>query len=163
MLSQTSEHALRAALYLAQQTAGTLVTADTIAGALGAPRNYMAKTLNALAKHGIVVSLRGPTGGFRLAVPPEELSLAAIIEPFEDIRTNPICMLGGRPCTDAAPCRAHAQWKAVAEEALRPLRTTMVADLLGELEEDRPLAGQAGTPRSDHQEGRSILPHRSVA
>jgi Rrf2 family transcriptional regulator, iron-sulfur cluster assembly transcription factor len=49
MLSQTSEHALRAALYLAQQPAGTLATADAIAGALGAPRNYMAKTLNALA------------------------------------------------------------------------------------------------------------------
>jgi Rrf2 family transcriptional regulator, iron-sulfur cluster assembly transcription factor len=163
MLSQTSEHALRAALYLAQHPAGTLVTADAIAGALGAPRNYMAKTLNALAKQGIVASLRGPRGGFRLAISPDKLTLARVVDSFEETRINPICMLGGRPCTDATPCRAHARWKAISLEAWRPLETTTVADLLSGDGDQQDLAGNAGTPRSHRQEGRSILPHRSVA
>ena len=40
---------------------------DTIAGALGAPRNYLSKTLNVLAKHEIVDGVRGVHGGFALA------------------------------------------------------------------------------------------------
>jgi len=163
MLSQTSEHALRAVLYLAQQTAGRLVTAEVIAGALGAPRNYMAKTLNALAKQGIVASLRGPTGGFRLAIPPDRLTLARVVAPFDEMRINSICMLGERPCTGESPCQAHARWQAISEAAWRPLHTTTVSDLLGEANDEQTLAGEAGIPRSDREEGRSILPHRSVA
>ena len=65
MLSQTSEHAIRAVLFLAQQH-GEPVSADRVAGALGAPANYLGKTLNMLARRGLLASSRGPAGGFRL-------------------------------------------------------------------------------------------------
>ncbi|HEX8275468.1 MAG TPA: Rrf2 family transcriptional regulator [Longimicrobiaceae bacterium] len=151
MLSQTAEHALRAVLYLAQRAPGESVAADAIADALGAPRNYLSKTLNALARQGIVSSMRGPTGGFRLAVGAERLTLEEVVRAFDEPRERGACLLGGRPCRDEHPCEAHFRWKAVARDVWEPLRRTTVADLLGrttfEVEEVGAAGARAGTPR----------------
>lgn len=146
MISQTSEHALRAILFLAQQPAGTAVSADRVARALGAPPNYLSKTLNALARMGIVASTRGAGGGFRLAVPADELTVARVVEGFQAARPNRVCLLGDRPCDDAAPCEAHFRWKALTGELWEPLCRTTVADLLSQAVHG---AGpNAGNPRS---------------
>lgn len=151
MLSQTAEHAIRAVLFLAQRAPGEPVAADAIADALGAPRNYLAKTLNALARQGIVSSMRGPTGGFRLAVAPERLTLEEVVRAFDEPRERTVCLLGGRPCRDEHPCDAHFRWKAVAAGAWEPLRSTTVADLLGGTAPETDGVGsagrQAGIPR----------------
>jgi Rrf2 family transcriptional regulator, iron-sulfur cluster assembly transcription factor len=132
MLSQTSEHALRAVLYLAGRPARAKTSAEVVATALGAPRNYLAKTLNVLAKRGVLVSLRGPTGGFRLAAEPEAITLFQVVAPFEEPRADPICLLGDRPCTAQTPCTVHGRWTEVMEQVWAPLRTTTVAALLND-------------------------------
>jgi Rrf2 family protein len=132
MLSQTAEYALRAVIYLARQGPGATVRAETIANALGAPVNYMSKTLYALAKAGLVEGMRGPTGGFRLKVDPETVSVAQVVNTFDERARTPICLLGDRPCTSANPCLAHFRWLAVTEAMKAPLRDTMLADLLDE-------------------------------
>ena len=53
MLSCTADYALRAILVLARTGSDRPLRADEIADATGAPRNYLAKTLNALAKAGL--------------------------------------------------------------------------------------------------------------
>jgi Rrf2 family protein len=131
MISQTAEHALRAVLYLAGHPEAGPLKVDEIARALGAPRNYLSKTMHLLARAGIVASTRGPQGGFVLRIPPDELRLARLVELFDPPRERRICLLGGRPCTDSAPCQAHFRWKAIHEAGLGPLRDTTVADLLG--------------------------------
>ena len=75
--------------------------------------NYLAKTLNALAKEGIVGSTRGPQGGFRLRIPPAQVTLAEVVETFDDVRPRALCLLGDRPCDERHPCRAHAAWTRV--------------------------------------------------
>jgi Rrf2 family protein len=130
MLSSTSDYALRALLVLAQADHGRPVRADEIARATGSPANYLAKTLNALAKAGIVSSARGPLGGFTLLVPADELSLARIIDCFDEARPSTRCLLGNRPCDGRHPCRAHARWSAVQAARRAPLADTTVADLL---------------------------------
>lgn len=130
MLSQTSEHALRAVLFLARQPENTSVPADVIARALGAPPKYLAKTLNVLAKQGILSSMRGPTGGFRLAVSADALTLARVVQPFDEPRNSGMCLLGGRPCDAREPCAAHAHWTAIAEQVWAPLETSTIAELL---------------------------------
>ena len=138
MLSQTSEHALRAVLYLARQPDDTSVPADVIAEALGAPPKYLAKTLNVLAKQGILRSMRGPTGGFRLAVRADALTLARVVEPFDDSRNSGMCLLGGRPCDARTPCAAHDHWTAIAEQVWAPLQKSTVAELLNGADPDGP-------------------------
>lgn len=132
MLSQTAEHALRAALYLAQWGRSEPVPADRIAAALGAPRNYMGKTLHALAKAGLVDGVRGPAGGYRLTVDPHRLSVAALVAALEEPAPRSVCLLGDRPCDSDHPCRAHRRWTALEEGTRRLLQQTTLADLLGE-------------------------------
>lgn len=130
MLTQTAEHALRALLFLAQRPEAGSVPADEIAEAIGAPRNYLSKTLNALARSGIVSGTRGPRGGFQLCVDPAELPIARVIDEFAPPSPHELCLLGGRRCNSASPCRAHGRWMRMWEESQAPLWNTTLADLL---------------------------------
>ncbi len=131
MLSQTSEHAIRAVLYLARQAPGEHVPADRIARALGAPGNYLGKTLQLLARRGLLASTRGPAGGFRLVRGAGQIALAAVVHAVDDAPRAPaVCLLGNRPCRAAAPCAAHARWSGVQRDLWAPLHRTTIADLL---------------------------------
>lgn len=130
MLNQSADHSLRAVLYVAQHDAVRSCTVATIADAIDAPRNYLGKVLNALMHAGVLTSLRGPRGGFRLARPPEETTLEDVIEPFQRMPEREICLLGNRPCTSSNPCGAHRRWQAMSDEVTAFFRRTTIADLL---------------------------------
>jgi len=130
VLSSTSDYALRATLLLARQHGGRSLRADEIAEATGAPRNYMAKTLNALAKAGIVTSARGPLGGFALSCPPDVLTIARVVDCFDEARPQRRCLLGNAPCDSAQPCSAHGRWSAIKDAQRAPFVHTTIADLI---------------------------------
>jgi Rrf2 family protein len=130
VLSQTAEYALRTVVFLAQRSGESATRVDEIAAALAVPRNYLSKTLHRLAQEGILSSTRGKGGGFRLAVPPEDLSLLTVIQLFDRIGDGRQCLLGRPVCSDAQACEAHASWKAVAAQVAGFFADTSVADLL---------------------------------
>ena len=130
MLSSTSDYALRAILLLARRHGGRALRAEEIARTTGAPRNYMAKTLNALAKAGLVTSARGPLGGFTLACEPDALTIAQVIDCFDEPRPHVRCLLGSGLCDPARPCHAHGRWAAINDARRSPLAFTTVAELL---------------------------------
>jgi Rrf2 family protein len=129
MLSGTAQYALRAVLHVAAQGDGMPVRVDAIARALDVPRNYLSKTLHLLARDGVLRSGRGPRGGFQLAVPAGELTLARIAAPFDDVRTRQ-CLLGHPTCDARHACPLHHRWEALATELRAFFVGTTVADLL---------------------------------
>lgn len=132
LLSQTSRYALRAALHLAQAGPERPVPAEEIARALGVPRNYLSKTLHQLARAGVLESVRGPGGGFRLAAPTRTLSLQRIVAPVEPDLGARCCLLGRPTCSDARPCAVHARWRELADRIDAFLGGTSLADLAAE-------------------------------
>jgi Rrf2 family protein len=130
MISQTAEYALRAVIHLAEHEAEAPLRVSEIARVLGVPRNYLSKTLHELARVGVLSSTRGPTGGFRLAAPPEKLTLAKVVSLFDPPPGRRRCLLGRTRCSDAHPCGAHERWKGVAESLAEFFRTTTIADVL---------------------------------
>jgi len=132
MVSRTAEYAIRAVLYMARKDERTRVSAEEVADALGAPRNYLSKTLNALAKARILSSVRGPRGGFSLAVPVDELSIARIVDAFDTPRESGMCMLGGTPCNPDSPCTAHDRWISIHRASRAPMESTTVAQMVGQ-------------------------------
>lgn len=135
MLSGTAEYALRAVVYLAQHQNGEPVRASDLAEAVNVPRNYLGKILHELGRTGVLTSTRGKNGGFRLAVPANQVPLIRVIEPFDRIGMNRRCLLGRPECSDDSPCPMHDRWKHVAEEVMKFFQLTTVADVLG-----RPIA-----------------------
>jgi len=131
MLSRTGEYALRAVLMLARRGTDRAIPAEVIAVELDVPRNYLSKTLNRLVRRGVLISGRGPRGGFRLARPAEELAVADVVAEFEEQGPEGKCLVGGRACDPERPCTAHEQWKAWSTQLSRRLDGTTVADLLG--------------------------------
>jgi Rrf2 family protein len=130
MLSNTAEYALRAVIHLAEHEGEGLVRVEDVARELDVPRNYLSKILHALVKRGILASLRGPRGGFRLAVPSSLVSLYDVVEPFDDIEARRTCLLGGQACGDDVPCAVHERWKDVATEVAAFFRETKLADVV---------------------------------
>lgn len=130
MISKTAEYALRALLHLAREDSDQPLRSSQIAEALGVPANYLSKILHSLARDGILVSERGPRGGFRLARPAEEFSLAEVLGPFDAHTTRRSCLLGRPECSDEAACPVHERWKDVSEPVARFFQDTTLGDLL---------------------------------
>ena len=82
-LSARADYALRAAIELAAATGGGHVTADQLAKAQGIPGKFLEAILTQLRRGGLVRSQRGPDGGFWLARPASEISLADIIRAID--------------------------------------------------------------------------------
>ncbi|MDX1624289.1 MAG: Rrf2 family transcriptional regulator [Gemmatimonadota bacterium] len=128
-LSKTSQYAVRAALYLARQN--DRVRASDIAEDLDVPTNYLSKILHILGRNEILDSERGPHGGFRLARPPEEITLAEVVGAFDEMTPDQRCLLGRSRCRDHDPCPAHERWKEVSERVYGFFEETKLTDLLG--------------------------------
>jgi Rrf2 family nitric oxide-sensitive transcriptional repressor len=120
---------LQAVLYLAEHAVERRVRANEAADALGISRNYLSKIMHQLVRAGVLTSARGKRGGFRLAVPPGELSLLSIVSQFDRIEERRSCLLGRPECSDSSACAAHWRWKAVSEQLAAFFRETTVADL----------------------------------
>jgi Rrf2 family protein len=128
-LPRTAEYALRAVSYIAEHESGGPVPVSEIARALGSPRNYLSKTLHQLAASGVLRSVRGVQGGYRLGLPPDRCRLAAIVEPFLR-EAEHHCIMGRLRCSEEAPCGAHHRWMDVLETARTFFSELTMADLL---------------------------------
>lgn len=128
-LPRTAEYALRAVSYIAEHEAGGPVPVSVIAQALGAPRNYLSKTLHQLGLSGVLRSVRGAQGGYRLGMPPDQCRLAAIVEPFL-AESEQLCIMGRVRCNEDAPCGAHHRWMDVRQTARTFFSELTMADLL---------------------------------
>ncbi|MFW5904783.1 MAG: RrF2 family transcriptional regulator [bacterium] len=144
MISQSAEYALRAALLLAEHSpVQGPVRADEVADQLRVPRNYLSKILHELTQHGLLKSTRGPRGGFRLARPPEGITLESIVEVFDPdlLAEEHKCLLGRPECSDENRCAAHDHWKEVSSAVRRFFRTTSLHDLASSRDPVSPTGG----------------------
>ena len=126
LLPQTAEYAVRAVLFIARHERPVRVA--EIAAATQLPQNYLSKTLHRLARAGVLSSARGPTGGFRLAVAADRLTLQRIISTFAQAGGQR-CLLGHGICGEVPACAVHARWAPVRSQMSDFFESTTVADL----------------------------------
>ncbi len=93
MISQTTEYALRAVVWLAANPDKPL-TAQQIAEATRVPAGYLAKVLQGLSRAGLLHSQRGLGGGFTLARSPSQLTMWEVVQAVDPLRRIRECPLG---------------------------------------------------------------------
>jgi Rrf2 family protein len=128
-ISAKVDYAVRAAVELAAATDEKPVKAERIATAQNIPLNFLENILGELRHSGIVRSHRGAEGGFRLARPASELTVADIIRAVE----GPLASVRGGPPEDASYGGAAESlprvWIAVRQSLRRVAEHVTIADI----------------------------------
>jgi Rrf2 family protein len=130
-ISAKADYAVRAAVELAAATDEKPVKAERIATAQAIPLNFLENILGELRHSGIVRSHRGAEGGFRLARPAEEITIADIIRAVE----GPLASVRGGPPEQSEYSGASEAlprvWIAVRASLRAVVEHVTVADVAG--------------------------------
>jgi Rrf2 family transcriptional regulator, nitric oxide-sensitive transcriptional repressor len=127
MFSQTVEYALRAMKFLASQD-GAAVNNERIAAGAHVPPGYLSKIMRDLVVGQLVLSFRGPRGGFLLARPSAAISILDIVNAVDPIRRIHQCPLGDP--SHANLCTLHRCLDDTLARVERSLARTTLAHIL---------------------------------
>ena len=138
-LGEGVEHAIHSVTVLAALQPGRVLPAAALAEFHGVSPSYLLKHLQALSGAGIVATVPGPNGGYRLAKSTDNITLLDIVLAVEGVQPAFRCTeirqrgpnpIGGVP---TAPCEINAAMLK-AERAYRAeLAKVSIADILGRL------------------------------
>lgn len=130
MLSSTGQYALRAMVYLANHREQWPIPGAHIARETGVPSRYLSAILSDLVRAGVLEASPGPSGGFRMARPPEQIRLVDVLTPFDgSVQGMNGCPFGNATCSDNTPCAGHSRWKLVKEAYIQFIEETSVHDV----------------------------------
>lgn len=137
MLTNASKYAIRAVLYLAQNTnAKNKQSAVDIAKALDIPTHFIAKLLQPLAKKNIISSSKGPTGGFYFTKVNRKKNVCDVIELIEGKSVFTDCFMGLPKCGDENPCPVHHIVAPFKRELLDSFKNKTLAQFSKEIDDN---------------------------
>ncbi len=134
-LSARARYAVMALADLARRAPDSPVTLAQIAASQGLSQCYLEQLFGGLRRAGLVVSARGPGGGYRLARPMAQVAIAEIIGAVDE----PICQAG---CADddieglrgaegkQVACAMHDLWHELASQITLFLSAVTLADVV---------------------------------
>jgi Rrf2 family protein len=130
MLSNTSKYALRAVIYLAIHTKeGEKVGIKKIASDLDVPTPFLGKILQSLAKHRLLVSTKGPNGGFGLGRPANAIHLMDIVEIVDGQDSFLKCAIGVKYCREQKNhCALHSRYAVLRDQMKELFESETVED-----------------------------------
>ena len=128
-LTSKGRYAVTAMLDLAMHASTGATPLSDISQRQSISRCYLEQLFRKLRKAQLVNSSRGPGGGYRLARPPENISLAHIIDAVDEIIDNTGCQEDA-PCDQNHHCLSHRLWYRLSEEINDYLSRTSLHDLM---------------------------------
>jgi Rrf2 family protein len=131
-LSVTAGHAVRALAFLARQLPGPPVPSHMIARAHGLPELFLLKVLRPLVAAGVLLSVKGVHGGYRLARPAPRISLLDVVEAMDGPVRGEVPRWAAGPEGARLDARLQEACDAAAEVVRSRLRKVSTADLAGE-------------------------------
>lgn len=131
MFSKACEYGIRASVYLvAQSNLGKKTNLRDLAKAIDSPEAYTSKILQQLARNNVIVSEKGPTGGFSIDKPKiETMKLSNVVMAIDGDDIYRGCGLGFHHCDENKPCPIHHQFKAIRSDLRQMLENTTLLEL----------------------------------
>jgi Rrf2 family protein len=124
-ITRRADLATRALLALAG--AGERRKGAQLAAELDASAGFLAQAMTPLVDAGWVRSEPGPTGGYRLAVSLDDVSVLDVIEAVEGETEVTRCVLEDRPCAGGGQCALHVPWSRARTQLLDELAATALS------------------------------------
>lgn len=132
-LSSLADYAVVMMSAAARHSVGARLSATSLAAETGVPLPTAQKLMGKLAGAGLLTSARGAGGGFRLARPVTEISIADIVEAVEGPIAMTACVEGRRDCELEGNCRMKPHWSVVNSAVKGALSGVTLAALAGEV------------------------------
>ncbi len=132
--SKTCEYAMRAVFYIASQSQeGHRAGIKDIAENINSPEAFLGKILQKLSREGVILSAKGPNGGFYFDEEGLKRPLADIISALEGNELFTGCGMGLSHCSEINPCPLHHEFKKVREQITKMLYKTTIGEFNKEL------------------------------
>jgi Rrf2 family protein len=134
-LSTRGEYALRALLVLGRdyQEDDSVVRIQEISDQQNIPKRFLEQILNDLKSARVVESKRGVAGGYRLARPPEKITLAEVIRHVEGalapVSCVSECFYEKCSCPDEARCAIRSVMKEARDAVVKVVERVTVAEM----------------------------------
>lgn len=128
-LTTKGRFAVTAMLDLALNESGRPVTLTTISERQDISLSYLEQLFSRLRKNGLVKSVRGPGGGYRMALDPKAVSVSDIIRAVDEQIDATQCG-GNENCQDERRCMTHDLWTALNYKILEYLESVTLAQLV---------------------------------
>lgn len=140
-LSTKGRYAVTAMVDLAQHGTDAPIALADIAERQDISLSYLEQLFAKLRRHGLVSSVRGPGGGYKLGAAPSELRIADIIRAVDEpIRTTACASGGVTGCTGTTSrCLTHDLWEELGRQIQIFLSSVTIEDVV-----ERKVLGRAG-------------------
>ncbi|MCI6174709.1 MAG: Rrf2 family transcriptional regulator [Clostridiales bacterium] len=131
-VSTKGRYALRIMLDLAFHNSGGLVPLKDIAKRQDITLKYMEQIISPLSKAGFVISLRGSSGGYRLARKPSQYTCGDILRVVEGPLVPTVCLENGVTvdCPRADECPTISFWKGLSDVINQYVDSVTLEDLM---------------------------------
>ncbi|MEM5383173.1 SUF system Fe-S cluster assembly regulator [Paraburkholderia phymatum] len=144
-------------------------SAGTLAEATGIHAPTVSKVMKILARGGVLTSVRGVSGGYQLALPPQRITLSDVISLVDGPFGMTECSALPGLCTQEAVCSARANWQMVNRLIFDALSLVSLADMarptLSEVDISAIRARSLlplGRTEIDGARAASVSPHRTA-
>jgi FeS assembly SUF system regulator len=127
-ISRMTDYGTMILVYLAEQ-GGRLCSASDVTEATRVAAPTVSKLLKLLARSGLVDSVRGADGGYRLAGPPESVTAASILDVLEGPVAITECSTDDSQCEFESLCQVGSAWQKINRIIYGALTEITLADL----------------------------------
>jgi Rrf2 family protein len=135
LFSKTCEYAIRACIYIAQQSGeDKKVAIKEIAKGIDSPEHFIAKILQNLSKKGFINSVKGPNGGFYMDKKNLKTTISDIVLLIDGDSLFTKCVLGLKQCSETKPCPLHNQYKHTRKEIIELFRCSRIGQISEQVE-----------------------------
>ncbi len=132
MISTKGRYSIRILIDIAEQGGAAFVPMKDVAERQGLSLKYVERIVPALKESGLVDSVHGKGGGYRLTKDPDQYTVWEILSVTEGDLAPVSCLKpGAEPCERAGVCRTLAMWSKYYEMTKDYFSGITLADLMG--------------------------------
>lgn len=125
MFSASCHYGLQAMFYIATNSSEDLnVELSEIATEQNIPKHFLSKILQLLVKHKLLVSMKGPTGGFKLSRPANDITIIEVVKAIDGLDIFSQCGIGFKVCDGTDPCPIHHDYKKIRDRVYQLFHDT---------------------------------------
>ena len=131
LISTRGRYALRVLVDLAEHQSDGYIPLKEVANRQEISEKYLESILKVLVKHGILIGLRGKSGGYRLSKSPDQFSVYKVLQLMEDSLSPVSCLEdNAAPCARMSECRTLPLWQGLDQVIREYLSQYTISDLM---------------------------------